>query len=186
MHHEMQSASVFVYASRAMSGKRQRRRIKERRRQHRPSTEPTAVSSTATPEAFKVADRVERLAYTRRQAAEALGISLATLDRRIVPALTTVKTPSGMRLIPIAELERFLEEHAQVASVEFSPRRRAGRPPSVPPHIVERIQREHDEGRSLGEIARGLTASRVPTAQGGRRWWPSTVRTILARSITQS
>jgi Recombinase len=187
MHHEMQSTSRFLYDSlRAMSGKRRRRRTKERRRQHRPSTERTAVSPTATPEAFKVADRVERLAYTRRQAAEALGISVATLDRRIVPALTTVKTPSGMRLIPVAELERFLAEHAQVASVEFSPRRRAGRPPSVRPDIVERIRREHAEGRSLGEIAGGLTASGVPTSQGGRRWWPSTVRTILARSRSQS
>jgi hypothetical protein len=131
---------------------------------------------------YRHVERVEPLVCTRRQAAAVLGISLATLDRRIVPALNTVKTPSGTRLIPIAEIERFLEEHAEVASVEFSPRRRAGRRSSVAQTIVERIQREHAEGRSFGEIARGLTASGAPTPQGGRRWWPSTVRGILARS----
>jgi len=87
-----------------------------------------------------------------------------------------------VRLIPVGELKRFLAEHAQVVSVEFSPRRRAGRRSSLPREIVERIQREHAEGTSLAEIARSLTASGVPTSQGGRRWWPSTVRGILARS----
>jgi hypothetical protein len=37
------------------------------------------------------------LVYTRRQAAEALGVSLATLDRRVVPVIETVKTEWGAR-----------------------------------------------------------------------------------------
>ena len=36
--------------------------------------------------------------YTREQAAQALGVSLATLDRRVVPAIATVKTEWGARL----------------------------------------------------------------------------------------
>lgn len=163
-----------------MPAKRQRKRIEKRRRQGRSSPGRVAPTSPAAPK-VRLAERAEPLVYTRRQAAAALGISLATLDRRIVPALKTVKTPSGTRLIPIEELERFLEEHAEVASVEFSPRRPAGRPSAVRPTIVERIQREHAAGKSLREIAHGLTASGVPTSQGGRRWWPSTVRGILER-----
>ena len=37
-------------------------------------------------------------------------------------------------------------------------------------------------GRSFGEIARGLNAGGVRTAQGGREWWPSTVRAVFVRS----
>jgi hypothetical protein len=36
-------------------------------------------------------------------------------------------------------------------------------------------------GESLGAIAHELNADRVPTAQGGRQWWPSTVRAVLVR-----
>jgi len=165
-----------------MTAKRQRKRVEKRRRRRRSSYKPSAPSPWMPAPKFRLAERAEPLVYSRRQAAAALGISLATLDRRVVPALKTVKTPSGTRLIPIRELERFLEEHAVVAAVEFSPRHRSGRPSSVPPSIVERIQREHAEGKSLGEIARGLNASGAPTSQGGGRWWPSTVRGILARS----
>jgi hypothetical protein len=33
--------------------------------------------------------------------------------------------------------------------------------------------------RSLAAIAEALNDERVPTAQGGERWWPSTVRAAL-------
>lgn len=165
-----------------MTAKRKRKRIERRRRQPRSRREAGGSSPSAPRDEFRPAEQVERLAYTRRQAAEALGISLATLDRRIVPTLTTVKTSSGMRLIPVRELERFLAKHAEVASVEFRPRRRAGRRPAVPAQVVERIHREHAQGKSLAEIARRLTAERVPTAHRGRRWWPSTVRGVVIRT----
>jgi hypothetical protein len=46
---------------------------------------------------------------------------------------------------------------------------------STPEHgTVVRILREHIEGE-LGEIARGLDGDIVPTGQGGRQWWLSTV-----------
>ena len=163
-----------------MAEKRRRRRT-EKRRRHNGSSTASRPGSAEPAEQFRLVEDVRRLVYMRQQAAEALGISLATLDRRIVPALNTVKTPWGTRMIPVLELERFLKEHTEIALVEFSPRRRAGRRPLVPPQTVERIRREQAQGRSLGEIARGLTADGVPTAHGGRRWWPSTVRSILLR-----
>jgi hypothetical protein len=44
---------------------------------------------------------------------------------------------------------------------------------------VARIAKEHKAGAGLTEIAAGLNADRVPTAQGGARWYPSTVRAVL-------
>jgi Recombinase len=125
-------------------------------------------------------DETSRLAYTRKQAAEALGVSISTIDRRVVPALSTVKTPWGQRLIPALALDRFLHEHADPPR---SARQRGavGRPPSLPQPVAERIRLEYARGRGLAEIARALNEEGIPTAHGGRRWWPPTVRAVLVR-----
>jgi hypothetical protein len=125
--------------------------------------------------------QVERLAYSRRQAAEALGVSVSTIDRRVVPLIDTVKTPWGQRLIPVRELDRFLFEYVEFGRPRGEPHS-AGRPPVLPRTVVERIRLEYARGRSLADIARGLSADRVATAHGGRRWWPSAVRAVLVRS----
>lgn len=54
-----------------------------------------------------------------------------------------------------------------------------GRPERIPAEVRRRIERERAEGRSLPAIAKGLNADGVPTAQGGRQWYPSTVRAVL-------
>lgn len=152
--------------------------MRDRRRRQLISA-PKRVASGASE--LRQTSTVERLAYSRRQAAEALGVSVSTIDRRVVPAIATVKTPWGQRLIPVAELERFIAEHLQPGRPPAA-RRPAGRPPSIPDALVERIRREHASGHSLGEIARTLTAEGLATAHGGRRWWPSTVRALLSRA----
>ncbi|MGH3093645.1 MAG: recombinase family protein [Gaiellaceae bacterium] len=128
-----------------------------------------------------MSDRVERLTYTRTQAAEALGVSLATLDRRVLPAIATIQTEWGGRLIPVAELERYLTERTQEAQAERRRPARPGRKAGLPPEILARIRDEHAGGKSLGEIARRLNADGVRTSQGGRQWWASTVRSVLIR-----
>ena len=159
-----------------MARRRQRERAEKQRRHAGP---PVAVLSTRD---LQRTDRVKRLAYTRTQAAEALGLSVATIDRRVVPALETVRTEWGARLIPVDELERYLAERKE--EVRAARRRpvRPGRTPRLEPHLIARIRAEHAQGRTLGEIARQLNAEGVPTAQGGRQWWPSTVRAVLVRS----
>jgi Recombinase len=129
-------------------------------------------------------DEVRRLTYTRREAAQALGMSVRTLDRRVVPAIATIKTEWGSRLIPASELERYLAERMQPPTMLFAPSRRRGRPLSVPDSVILQIRSEFESGKSLGQIARDLNASGVRTAHGGRRWWSSTVRSILVRSTT--
>jgi len=155
---------------------RRRRRQAAAQRRHATSHDVARASG------LKLADDTERLVYTREQAAEALSISLATLDRRVVPVIATVETEWGRRLIPASELERYLAERSKQPRAERSSRKRAGRKGSVPTELVERIRVEHAGGSSLGEIARRLNADRAPTAQGGRQWWPSTVRSVLVRS----
>ena len=57
---------------------------------------------------------------------------------------------------------------------------RLGRPRTMSPEILDRIATERGEGRTLSAIADGLTEDSVPTARGGARWYPSTVRAVLA------
>lgn len=127
------------------------------------------------------ARRVEQLAYTREQAAKALGVSLATLDRRVVPAIATVKTEWGARLIPVDELERYLAERRQHPRVVRRRPEPPGRKSGLAPELIARIRRECSAGRPLADIARRLNDEGVGTSQGGRQWWPSTVRAVLVR-----
>jgi hypothetical protein len=160
-----------------MSAKRKRRRERKLQRQRR--TEPKLL--WAPPGEWREPIEAEPLAYSRKQAAEALGVSISTIDRRVVPLLHTVKTPWGQRLIPVAELERLLREHLEPPREPREPGA-AGRPPTLPRPVVERIRLEYARGRGLAEIARALNADGVPTAHGGREWWRSTVRAVLVRS----
>jgi hypothetical protein len=146
---------------------RRQRRKREKEQRHAP--EPIAVDDS----------RVEHLVYSRDQAARILGVSLATLDRRVIPVIATVKTEWGARLIPKAELDRYLAERTEEPRTQRRRAARTGRERTLPAEVVSRILHESARGVSLADIARQLNRDGVPTAQGGRRWWPSTVRVVL-------
>lgn len=129
----------------------------------------------------RAATEVERLTYTRRQAAEALGISHSTL-KRLLPYIELVELPWGTKLIPVDELERLVAERRRPPREPRRPSRTSGRPAALAPELVERIRAEHAAGKSFAQIARDLNASGTPTAHGGRQWWPSAVRAVLGRS----
>ena len=160
-----------------MGVRRKKRRERKLLRQRR--VEPKRI--WAPPGELQEVEEPERLAYSRKQAAEALGLSISTIDRHVVPMLNTVKTRWGQRLIPRAELQRFLRENLEPAR-ELGERGNAGRPPTLPRAVVERIRLQYARGHSLAEIARALNNDAVPTAHGGQQWWPSTVRAVLVRS----
>jgi hypothetical protein len=156
-----------------------RRRLQSKARKaqrHAPPRDPAAIRVFV-----RQAERVERLAYTRAQAAEALGVSRSTFDRRVLPYVETVELPSGTRLVPVDELERLLRERRS-RTVSRPPTVSRGRPRSTEGEIVRRIREERADGRTLREIAIGLDSNGVPTAHGGLRWWPSTVRAVLQRA----
>jgi DNA invertase Pin-like site-specific DNA recombinase len=62
---------------------------------------------------------------------------------------------------------------------------RLGRPPALAPVIVRRIRRRRRAGWTLTRIADTLNSEGAPTAHGGERWWPSTVRAVLGRTAPQ-
>lgn len=159
--------------------RQQRRREKERRHAPSPVTPPV-------PSDGQVDGPAERLVYSREQAAQALGISLATLDRRVIPTIATIKTEWGARLIPAAELDRHLAERTEEPRTPRRRPTRAGRKSTLPPDVVTRIGHERAQGGSLAAIAERLNRDGIPTGQGGRQWWPSTVRTVLVRSGSPS
>jgi hypothetical protein len=136
--------------------------------------------AAAVPPSVRRAETVDRLTYTRAQAAEALGVSQSTL-KRLLPYIELVELPWGAKLIPADELTRLVGERRRPPGKRKSHGRSTGRPVVVSADLVDRILAERAAGTSLAQIARDLNAEGAPTAHGGRQWWPSTVRAILVR-----
>lgn len=160
---------AFVYAVRV--SRRRRRHRTEKARRHAAATSVQVV---------REATRVDRLAYTRTQAAEALGISRSTFNR-VLPLIETVEMPWGTKLIPVDELKRVIAERRRPPRSQQPPVER-GRPQVLSRDLVDHIRAEREAGRTLRQIAADLNERRVPTAHGGQRWWPSSVRGVLDRA----
>jgi DNA invertase Pin-like site-specific DNA recombinase len=118
----------------------------------------TAVMATATREKWALV-ALDCAVDTTTPAGEAMANVLATFaqfERRLIGQRTrealAAKRASGVRL---------------------------GRPLSLPVAVRQRITAERKAGPSLAAIAELLNEEQVPTAQGGRKWWPSTVRAVL-------
>jgi predicted DNA-binding protein (UPF0251 family) len=170
---------------------RRLRRKQEKTQRHAPPVRraATGVPAARAPAAQRVepavvvleATRVERLAYTRSQAAAALGISRSTFIRHVLPYVETIEIGSGSRLIPVNELERYAADRRRPARAARADRPQSGRPAVLTDDLVAELRARCDAGESLAQIARELNAAGTPTAHGGARWWPSTVRAVLER-----
>jgi hypothetical protein len=55
---------------------------------------------------------IPRLALTREEAAAAIGMGLDSFERHVQPSMRLVRL-GRMRLVPVAELERWLAENAE-------------------------------------------------------------------------
>ena len=55
---------------------------------------------------------IPRLALTREQAAQALGMSLNSFERHVQPTIKLARL-GRMRLVPVSELRRWIEEQAE-------------------------------------------------------------------------
>jgi len=115
--------------------------------------------------------------------AQRQGFALVALDCALA-----ARTPAGEALVNVlssfAPCERGLisKRVRQALADKRAQGVRLGRPPTMSPYAIERIRREREAGASLAAIANGLDADHVPTAQGGRRWYPATVRYTLKRA----
>jgi DNA invertase Pin-like site-specific DNA recombinase len=99
-------------------------------------------------------------------------------------------TPQGEMMASVmaifAQLERRLigQRTRDALAAKKAQGVRLGRPQLLPDEVVERIRSEHAAGAGWSAIARQLNADQVPTAHGGVRWYPATVRYVICRTTT--
>jgi DNA invertase Pin-like site-specific DNA recombinase len=113
--------------------------------------------------------------------AQRQGWALVALD---APVDTT--TPAGEAMAHVlatfAQFERRLigQRTREALAQKRAQGVRLGRPRQLPARVRARIKRRRKAGATLMAIAEELNRDRVPTAQGGQRWYASTVRAVLA------
>ena len=152
------------------------------------SEEARRVLESADAQAL-VAAKLEQLSHslldlaTLIATAQKQGWALVALDCTL-----DTTTPAGEAIANVlatfAPLERRLisQRTREALALKRSQGVRLGRPPTMSQYVIDRIRRERKAGNSLAAIANGLNADRIPTAQGGRRWYPATVRYTLNRT----
>lgn len=130
-------------------------------------------------------DRLSRsmLDFTAVMAlAQSQGWALVALDCAV-----DTTTPAGEAMANVlatfAQFERRLigQRTREALAVKRAQGVQLGRPVVLPDQVAARIVSEREGGASYARIAAGLNADDVPTAHGGARWWPETVRGIVTR-----
>jgi DNA invertase Pin-like site-specific DNA recombinase len=128
-------------------------------------------------------DRLSRslLDFTTIMAeAQRQGWALIALDCPADPSTATGEAMASI-LATFAQLERRLigQRTREALAVKRAQGVRLGRPRQLPVGIRARIASERQDQRSFAAIAAALNAEHVPTAHGGAKWHPSTVRAAL-------
>jgi DNA invertase Pin-like site-specific DNA recombinase len=98
-------------------------------------------------------------------------------------------TPDGelmvnMRAVFARYEQRRISDRIRTAlAVKRAHGQRLGRPHRIPGNVMARVVQERDVGRTLWQIADGLTSDGVPTVGGGQRWYASSVRGVLRSAM---
>ena len=154
---------------------------------HRPGLAAAmAVLAAGKADALVVA-KLDRLSRSVRDFSEIVATARAQRWQLVVlDVQVDTTTPSGELLANVmasfAQFERQIisQRIREALAVKRANGARLGRPRLLPADTVEAIVSARASGQTLQDIADQLNASGVATAQGGRRWWPSTVRAVLA------
>jgi len=115
------------------------------------------------------------------------GWALVALDLGV-----DTSTPSGEAMANVmatfSQFERRLigQRTKEALAVKRAQGVRLGRPPVLSQELVDRLRRERASGATLQAIADGLDRDGIPTAQGGRNWWPGTVRDAIRSSARRT
>jgi DNA invertase Pin-like site-specific DNA recombinase len=118
--------------------------------------------------------------------AQKQGWALVALDCAV-----DTTTPAGEAMANVlatfAQFERRLisQRTKDALAVKKAQGVRIGRPPVMPKGVVARISHMRTKGLSYRAIADRLNADGVPTAQGGKQWYPATVRSTIQRTLTK-
>ncbi len=119
--------------------------------------------------------------------AQKQGWALVALDCAV-----DTTTPAGEAmanlLATFAQFERRLisQRTREALAVKRAQGVRMGRPSAMPVSLVRRIKRERAAGRSYAAIAERLNSEGVSTVQGGKRWYPATVRYVADPAAASS
>jgi DNA invertase Pin-like site-specific DNA recombinase len=133
-----------------------------------------------------VVSKVDRLARSLldfaeiMQAAQREGWALIALDLPLDLSTPLGEAMAGV-VMTFAQLERRMigERTRDGLAEKRAAGVRLGRPRLLPDDVRERIVREREEGQTLRVIAQALNDEGVPTAHGGKAWYPSSVRAAL-------
>lgn len=101
-----------------------------------------------------------------------------------VPGIDTATPEGRMMLTQLAsfaqfERDRIAQRTREALAVKKAQGVRLGRPSVLPREVVARIVSEREQGRTLRQIAEGLTADGIRTARGRDRWGTSGVQAVL-------
>lgn len=100
-------------------------------------------------------------------------------------------TPAGEAMANVmatfAQLERRLigQRTRDALAVRRAQGVQLGRPRTLPADVVARIVADRAAGLGWSAIGRALDAENVPTAQGGARWYPATVRAVYLSAVSE-
>lgn len=110
-------------------------------------------------------------------------ISVRTAARKLRVHPTTVRRRAARGQITLHQSMVGLgitEEELARARKQASRRGRPAGKAEATPDAAARVLAMREAQLGYAEIARRLNADGVPTARGGRQWWPSSVRSLCA------
>jgi DNA invertase Pin-like site-specific DNA recombinase len=115
--------------------------------------------------------------------AQKQNLALVALDCQVDTSTATGEAMASM-VATFAQFERRLisQRTREALAVKKAQGVKLGRPTKMPKAVLARMRRERAKGLSYAKIANRLNEAAVPTAQGGRLWYPATVRYALAES----
>jgi DNA invertase Pin-like site-specific DNA recombinase len=143
-----------------------------------------------------VASKLDRVGRNTRdilnlaERAEKHGWALVVLDMGNGETLDSTTAMGTFVLTMLAAIATFERDRLSERTREALAQKRAqgvrlGRPVQLAERTRRRILRARQDGLSLAKIADGLNRDGVATAQGGARWWPTTISKVISSAIQE-
>ena len=130
--------------------------------------------------------KIDRLSRRFRDAVDLMEPPPMKAGRSTSPTHADLTTSNGrlmarmLAAISEDERDRIRQRNKEALPAKKAAGVRLGRPSTLPAEVVARIVTDRASGVSFGKIAAAVNTDGVPTAQGGKRWYPATVKAVLS------